>query len=445
MIKRLSSFVFGEPIRTALPERVVSRIVNQQAQSEKLISWVQLMLVVIFGTLWAVAPKTAQNPDFNLVPWALAFYFTFTLMRLIVAYRQSLTRGILMASVVIDIGLLMVLIWSFHIQYEQPASFYLKAPTLMYVFIFIALRALRFEPGFIILAGCSAAVGWTLLMVFVLVAEGAEPMLTRDYVTYMTSNSILIGAEVDKIVSILLVTVVLAIGVVRAQRVLYRAIIESTAAKDLSRFISREVAERIVTSESVIEAGDGESKVATIMFTDIEGFSTISEQMTPGELAKTLNEYFGQLGKVIEKYGGVINQFEGDAMLITFNAVTPRKDHAVAALKTAIEIQEIVRSRTFGHGTRLMTRCGLNTGEIIIGAVGSKDRLTYTVHGDSVNIAARLEQLNKEYGTYVMATDDTMEAAGPGFDAGAVGNVTVRGREKETCVYAVEGYAAGAS
>jgi len=431
------TFIFGEPVGDRLPARVRERIARQQLQSEKLISWVQMALVVLFASLWAVAPKTAMNPDFNLVPFALGFYFLFTLARLIAAYRGSLTKPFLMISVVIDVGLLMLLIWSFHIQYMQPASFYLKAPTLMYVFIFIALRALRFEPGYIVLAGASAAVGWITLMLYVVHAEAGNPMITRNYVEYMTSNAILIGAEIDKIVSILLVTAVLAIAVLRAQRSLYRAIIDSTAAQDLTRFVSKEVAERITQADRAIQPGDGESKVATIVFTDIEGFSTASENMAPKELARTINDYFQAAGEVIARHGGVVLLFEGDAMLITFNAVTPQDDHAAQALDCALELERLCRQRTFGGGVRLLTRCGVNTGAIVVGAVGTDERLTFTVHGDNVNIAARLEQLNKQYGTYVMCTEETVAACGGVYACSFTGEIPVKGRSQPVKVYSV--------
>ena len=431
------NFIFGEPVGDRLPARVRERIARQQLASERLISWVQMLLVVLFASLWAVAPKTAMNPDFNLVPAALGFYFLFTLGRLIAAYRGTLTRPFLMASVVIDIGLLMLLIWSFHIQYMQPASFYLKAPTLMYVFIFIALRALRFEPGYIVLAGVSAALGWIALMLYVVHAEAGNPMITRNYVEYMTSNAILIGAEIDKIVSILMVTFVLAIAVLRAQRSLYRAIIDSTAAQDLTRFVSKEVAERITQADRAIQPGDGESKVATIVFTDIEGFSTASENMAPKELARTINDYFQAAGEVIARRGGVVLLFEGDAMLITFNAVTPQDDHAARALDCALELERLCRQRTFGDGVRLLTRCGVNTGAIVVGAVGTDERLTFTVHGDNVNIAARLEQLNKQYGTYVMCTEETVAACGGAFACDYQGEIPVKGRSQPVKVYSV--------
>lgn len=437
MWKSLGTFILGEPVAGRLPARVRDRIAAQQQQSEKLISWVQMALVLLFGTLWAVAPKTATNPDFNLVPAALAFYFLFTLTRLIAAYRRALTRPFLMTSVIIDMALLMILIWSFHIQYMQPASFYLKAPTLMYVFIFIGMRALRFEPGYILLSGGAAAVGWIALMLYVVHAEAGDPMITRNYVTYMTSNAILVGAEIDKIVSILMVTGVLAIAVLRAQRSLYRAITESTAAQDLTRFVSKEVAARITGADEAIQPGDGESKVASILFTDIEGFSTISETMSPQELATTINAYFQAAGEVIARHGGVILLFEGDAMLITFNAVSPSENHATRALDCALDLQRLCDTRTFGDGVRLPTRCGVNTGPVTVGALGTAESLTFTVLGDNVNIAARLEQLNKQYGTYVMCTQETVDACRGAYDFDFKGEIAVKGRAAPCQVFAV--------
>ena len=102
--------------------------------------------------------------------------------------------------------------------------------------------------------------------------------------------------------------------------------------------------------------------MATVLFTDIEGFSTISENLIPQELAQTLNDYFGATSTVIDRYGGVITQFEGDAMLITYNAVTPDEDHALNAVRTAIGIQEAVNGRTFGKGATLKTRSGYQHG-----------------------------------------------------------------------------------
>ncbi len=441
--RRFGEFLFGPAPEENLPERIRLNIESQQRQSEILVGWIQLTMVLTMGTLYLLSPKTASPDAIATVPWALGLYLVFTLARLIASYRINLPPWVLALSVVVDMALLMTLIWSFHIQYEQPASFYLKAPTMLYAFIFIALRALRFDARYLLMAGGAAIIGWMFLMFYVVFAVPDDPMITRDYVEYLTSNSILIGAEIDKLLSLAIVTLVLATAIYRAQRMLNRAALDQVAAQDLSRFVSREVADRITHADETIRPGDGESRFATVMFTDIEGFSTFSEGMTSAELVRTLNDYFASIYEAIRPYGGVITQYQGDAMLIAFNTIQPQENHAENAIRTAFAIQEICSGRRFGDGVALKTRCGINTGEMTVGAVGAEERLIFTVHGDEVNIAARLEQINKEYGTYIMVSASTKQAAGDMFAYKRVGDVVVKGRTQPTDIYTVAPLDAG--
>ena len=433
MWKRIVAFVLGEGPKGTPPERVRWLIVEQQVRSEILIGWVGFALVLFFLVLYTVSPKTSAGTRFLPVPWVLGAFLGVTALRLVLAYRRWLNAPFLIAGVCLDIALLLGLIWSFHLQYQQPAPFYLKVPTLLYVFIFIALRALRFEPVYVIAAGLSAAAGWLVLLAYA--ATSGEMVVTRDYVRYMTSNSVLIGAEIDKVIAILMVTAVLALALARSRRILYRAVLDSVLAKDLSRFVAPEVAERISSSERGFQPGEGEVREATVLFTDVEGFSTLSEKVSPERLVMLLNEYFDAISGVVDRHGGVITQFQGDGMLITFNTVRDDPQHAAHAVRTAAEIQEMTRERLFGGAVRMRTRCGINTGRIVAGAVGSAERLLYTVHGDEVNIAARLEQLNKNYGTYLLASESVVHAAGGEFSFRRVDQITLRGRAAPTRVY----------
>jgi len=433
MWDRILAFVLGEGPKGSPPERVRWLIVEQQVKSEILIGWVQFVLVLFFLVLYTVSPKTSAGTAFVPVPWVLGAFFAFTGLRLVFAYRRWLNPPLLVFGVFIDMALLMGLIWSFHLQYEQPAPFYLKVPTLLYVFIFIALRALRFEPLYVAAAGLSAAAGWLALLAYA--AMSGDMVVTRDYVRYMTSNSVLVGAEIDKVIAILMVTGVLVLALARSRRILYRAVLDSVLAKDLSRFVAPEVADRISTSERGLQPGEGEVREATVLFTDIEGFSTISEKVSPERLVALLNEYFDAMSMAVERHGGVIMQFQGDAMLVSFNTIRDDPDHAANAVRTAAAIQEATHERLFGGVVRMRTRCGINTGRIVAGAVGSAERLLYTVHGDEVNIAARLEQLNKKYGTYVLVAESVVRAAGSEFAFRRVDEVTVRGRNAPTVVY----------
>jgi len=436
MWRRFLDFALGESPKDSPPERVRWLIVEQQVRSEILIGWVQFAVVLFFLVLYTVSAKTSAGTRFLPVPWVLGAFLGFTLIRLAAAHRRWLSAPLLVLGVIIDMALLMGLIWSFHLQYDQPAPFYLKAPTLLYVFLFIALRALRFEPLYVAAAGISAAVGWLLLLAYAVMS--GDMVVTRNYVHYMTSNSVLVGAEIDKVISILMVTAVLVLGLVRARRIFFRAVLDSVLAKDLSRFVAPEVADRISTSEKGLQPGDGEVREASVLFTDIEGFSTISEKVSPERLIVLLNEYFESASDAVERHGGAITQFQGDAMLVTFNAIKPDPEHAANAVRCAQAIQQATHDRDFSGGVRLRTRCGINTGRIVTGAVGAHNRLLYTVHGDEVNIAARLEQLNKKYGTYVLATENTVNSAGAGFAFRRVDEVTLRGRAAPTVVYALD-------
>jgi adenylate cyclase len=441
MWQRLGAFIFGGRPAQHLPAHVAAEIHRRQADAEILISWLQLLLIVFFIVLYAVSPKTSGGTLFRPVPFVLGAYLVVALIRLILSHRRWLPRGLLIASVILDIGLLMALLWSFHVQYAQPAPFYLKAPTLLYVFLFIALRALRFEPTYVLIAGLAAAVGWLGLVWYAIdeaTIGGPTATITRDYVHYLTSNTVLIGAEIDKVLTILLVTGVLALVLVRARRLLIASVADATLARDLTRFVAPEVADHIASADRPIAPGDGEVKVATVMFCDIAGFSGIAERLAPSAVMMMLNEYFAAMAEVVDRAGGVIAQFQGDAMLITFNAARPNRDHAASALAAALALQDVVETRTFGPGLKLPTRCGINTGEILTGAVGAPDRLYFTVYGDVVNIAARLEQLNKSHGTSVLATAETLREAGRPIPARAIGEVAVRGRRAPVTLFAVE-------
>jgi len=423
-----------------LPVRLRNSIQDQQERSEILISVIQLVIVFIFGFLYAIAPKTfSQDADFAPVPWVLAIYLAFSLVRLYLAVKRKLPDWMLYLSSIVDIALLLGLIWSFHLQYEQPASFYLKAPTLLYLFIFIAIRALHFDPRFVISTGISAAIGWVLMVIYVLVIDPTNNMITRDYIEYMTSNSVLIGAEFDKIVSILMVTGVLALALHRARNLLFESVIEGSAARDLSRFVPEEIAQKVIQSEEGAITGKGEVSECTILFTDIEGFTAISETLTPEKLIEALNHYFSLIAGPITEHGGVISQFQGDAVLATFNVPRPDSDHASNAVRAALDIQSVLEGVEFGDGVHFNTRVGINTGAVVGGLVGSGDRVGYTVHGDNVNLTARLEQLNKDYGTRIIVADSTKAEIPDGsFVFSELGEVSVRGLNRPVRIYTVK-------
>ena len=399
---------------TGLPERVRLAVRDQEDATERLISWAQLGIVLIFGTLYFISPKPAEL-DIAPVPWALGIYLALTLGRLVWSHLGRLPDWSLALSVFVDVTLLMVLIWSFHIQYMQPPSFYLKAPTLLYVFIFIALRALRFDARFVILAGALAALGWGVLIAYVVYADPGDTMITRDYVSYLTSNSVLLGAEFDKIISILVVTGLIAVALSRAKGLLVRAVSEQAAARELSRFFAPEIAERIKGAADHILAGSGEMREAAILNLDLRGFTQLAGALPPGEVMGLLADYQRRMVPVIQRHGGSIDKFLGDGIMATFGAVRPSDRQAADALAAleAVMVEAAAWQRDCERQGRSCPQVNgaVATGRVLFGAVGDDTRLEYTVIGDAVNLAAKLEKHNKELGVRALCDRASYERA----------------------------------
>ena len=397
-----------------LPERVRRAVRAQEDATERVISWAQLGIVVTFGSLYFLSPKP-DAVDFAPVPWALGVYLALTLVRLLWAYLGRLPGWALTASVFFDVTLLMVLIWSFHIQYMQPPSFYLKAPTLLYVFIFIALRALRFDARFVIFAGLLAALGWGVLIAYVVFIDPTDTMITRDYVSYLTSNSILLGAEFDKMISIVVVTALIAAALYRAKGLLVRAVSEQAAAQELSRFFAPEIAERIKGAEDRISAGSGEMREAAILNLDMRGFTRLAGTAAPETVMHLLAEYQRRMVPVIQRHGGSIDKFLGDGIMATFGAVRPSTvcaADALRALEAAMDEAAAWQAACAEAGEYCPAVNGaVATGPILFGAVGDATRLEYTVIGEAVNLSAKLEKHNKEMGVRALTDRASFERA----------------------------------
>ncbi len=181
---------------------------------------------------------------------------------------------------------------------------------------------------------------------------------------------------------------------------------------------------------------DVQHRFSTIIYTDIAQFTALAEELSPSQVVATLNDYFSAVTAPIEKYHGTITQYQGDAILAVFNLFGDDPNHAENAVRAALDIQEILLARRFGdRQLALQTRIGINTGSVVAGAVGSSDRLNYTVHGDAVNLAARLESVNKRYGSQVIASESTFKLLGTEIDGERIDAVQVPGKREPMAVY----------
>jgi adenylate cyclase len=389
----------------APPERVLRAIRDAESVSEILVAWVQLAGVAFFLLVYGASlPAFDMRMGVEPVPVALALYAAFVGWRLHRAYAGELSPRLLSISAAVDVGVLMVLIWSFTLQYDLPPALYLKGPTLYYAFILIALRALRFDAGHVLLTGGLAMAGWLTL---VLVAAASAPV-TYDYPTYMTSLSVLWGAEAEKLVALLGVTLVLALAVWRARALLTRTAIEEAAARDLSRFLDADAANRVRSAAKELKPGDGELKPMAIMFLDLRGFSVAAATLAPADVIALLQEYQGRFVPIIEAAGGSVDKYLGDGILVSFGGsdrIGSEAADAFSAVPALIAASDAwAADRARDNLPPLGVAIAIAHGEVVHGVIGHDDRLEFTVIGDAVNLAAKLEKHAKVEHARVIAT-----------------------------------------
>ncbi len=203
-------------------------------------------------------------------------------------------------------------------------------------------------------------------------------------------------------------------------------------------YVSPELVAQISANPDQLKLG-GERRNISVMFLDIENFTSLSESLEAAEVVGIINTYFDALTGVIMQHGGTVDKFEGDAIMALFGAPVASADHGLAACKTALAIRAKIGELNKQTGQKLGIRIGIATGDAIVGNMGSAKRFDYTAMGDTVNVAARLEGGNKFYGTRVLVNDHAMAAAQEELSFRRIDRVRLKGKEEAINIFEVMG------
>jgi len=208
------------------------------------------------------------------------------------------------------------------------------------------------------------------------------------------------------------------------------------------KYMSPLVIEQLVRDPSKLKLG-GDRRILTAFFSDLAGFSTISEKMAPDELVHLLNEYLTDMTNIVLKYGGTLDKYEGDAIMAFWGAPLDDEAHAEKCCRAALEMQHRLTEQNVvwaKQGKPLLTaRMGINTGQMVVGNMGAETRMDYTIMGDEVNLASRLEGVNKVYGTAVIISQNTYDACGDVFEVRELDSIRVVGKEQAVVIYELLG------
>jgi adenylate cyclase len=304
----------------------------------------------------------------------------------------------------------------------------LNSPMPLAYFIFISLSTLRLSAPLSIFTGCVAGFEYAALGRYYLGVPAAAA-------TYVTSAAPIYAKAV------ILIAVGAVCGFVGDQiRRRLVASLELVTERNkvigmFGQYVSPAVVDRLLTQPVKDE---GEVRHVTVMFLDIRGFTTFAERKTPTEVVAYLNTLFAMMIRLVNANNGIINKFLGDGFMACFGAPLSDGRDTENAVRAAIDIaREVERMSADGSIAPTRIGIGLHSGDAVTGNVGSEERREYTIIGDTVNLASRVEQLTKQYGVVVLVTDSVWQVVKNDYEARALDAVAVRGREAPVAIYAL--------
>jgi class 3 adenylate cyclase len=203
-------------------------------------------------------------------------------------------------------------------------------------------------------------------------------------------------------------------------------------------YLDQHVIEQVLQNQELLKLG-GEKRELSVLFSDIRGFTSFSEKMAPNEVVQFLNQYFDKMTGMIFQYKGTLDKLIGDAVMCFWGHPIETKDHALRAVLCALEmiqgVEDLRPVLILPGGAKFEIGIGVNTGQMVVGNMGSQSRFSYTVMGDNVNLGSRLESLNKYYGTHILISDSTYEACKNIIFCRELDTIQVKGKSQAVTIY----------
>jgi adenylate cyclase len=317
---------------------------------------------------------------------------------------------------------------------DIPQNLVFLTSSVQHYYLVVAAAVLTLSPPLVLWTGAWAAGGllfatwWIMSGMAQVVSYNSLPISpTRDVYLQTVLNPDFLGvaSRIQEALIIALVTAIAALAVHRARRVVSDHAQAKASELRIQNLFGRYVPAPVL--RELLDEGHmaPQTRLATMLFVDIKGFTHLSEGMPPARLVHLLNEFFSALAEIVDQNGGVIVNYIGDAVLISFNAPLPIENHADRALKASREILTMTEDRQF-DGISIGLRIGIATGLIAAGTVGAGDRQTYTIYGSAVNLAQRLQELNKQTRTNCLICGETAKQTRYNDSLISLGMVSIR-------------------
>ncbi len=332
----------------------------------------------------------------------------------------------------------------------------LRLPNFLYLGIFLVGMALSYSPALVLWTGAASIAAWSAGVLWVANLPDSIARTSREALDSGLSEASVIGNFLDpravsltnwfnQLVFLVLVTLILALAVWRSRQLVRRQVAAEAERAALSRYFSPNIVRELSTSGRALDRPAVQP--AAVLFADMVGFTAISERLAPDALVGLLREFLGRLARVAFAHDGTVDKYIGDAIMVHFGTPRPQKDDPARALACAgAMIAEVGRwnvERAKAGEAPIGIGIGVHYGEVLVGNIGDARRLEYSVLGDTVNVASRLERLTRETGTPLVVSDDLVRAVrGCGVEPAALVEGlrrdqarTVRGRREPVAIW----------
>lgn len=400
-----------------------------------------LFFLVVFATVWIVGASLFEKIATTVIAAVALVAIGFSLVLLI---RRVAVVTVGLAGCVIDIAVLSTLpiIWYMSVGgNDVPPAYMLKTQITVVTLGVIALNALALRPLYPLVIAAGGICVHAGILVYVL--QEPRTIVSSDFVDSAMGSAISLEFV---LVSMLIIAVTGgALGYLTfiARRTVVQGVRLEVANTQFSRYFSPSVVSRISSEADTMLGVGGRDQQVAVMFCDIRDFTTITEKLPPSEVVEFLSQYHTRMVEVIFGFGGTVDKFIGDAIMVTFGTPDPSDDDAERsvraglAMNTALHELNVDRERLglpkIQHGI------GIHFGPVIAGNIGTNDRLEYTVIGDTVNVASRIQDLCKAVGEAFLISDAVKMCLPPDIQIRALPEQRVKGRQAPVKLYAVEG------
>lgn len=415
-------------------------------QSEvKSLSFTMYTRTVAFSLFLAFSPFFSRSQ--------VELYLTYSLLTLVILYLVYSFRNLKMqknlfltglSGVILDITVFTSLpvIWYISVggANVEPA-FMIKSPTYYaFLFSFLILNSLALQPKIILVY---SVLGWfSITGHFIYLLVEGRTVFTSDYRLHNIGNAVSIEFVFIQAFVLLSSGVILFFLTRNFRKTLFKAVAGEVTATQLGRYFSPAVRESLASDDLTEDIEAGRSQKVAILFSDIRGFTSFSEKHSAADVVSFLKQYHSLMVDCIFKNRGSIDKFLGDGIMATFGTPHPGPDDAVNAVRTATMMKralaEMNEQRKLEGKSAIVQGIGVHYGEVIAGNVGSAERLEYTVIGDAVNMASRLESATKQLGVSILLSSDIAVMTDKHFRLKSLGAIALKGKQDNVDVFTLE-------